>query len=129
MLHKGSAGVLQLRVPHCDLDPAAAAGGVALIERAQNADGQQHAGAGVAQGRPGLARAPVALAGDRHRATVGDHVESEIVLIGAALAESLDLGIDEAWVQRVEIVPAEPQPLDRTGQSSRRRRRHASPSP
>ena len=93
VLDEGAAGVLQLRVLHRDLHPAAAAGGVALEERAQDADRQQHAGAGVAEGRARLARAPVALAGDRHRAAagLGDHVEGEVVLVGAALAEALDL--------------------------------------
>src|SRR6266404_1928444 len=100
-----------------DLHPRTAAGGVALKERAQDADRQQHAGAGVAEGRARLARAPVELAGDRHRAAagLGDHVEGEIVLVGAALAEPLDLGIDEAWVQGMQFLPAQPQPLDRAG--------------
>ena len=93
------------------------AGGVALIKRAQDADRQQHAGPGVAEGRPRLARPPVALAGDRHRAAagLGDHVEGEVVLVGAALPEALHLRIDEARVERVQRLPAEPQPLDRAG--------------
>jgi hypothetical protein len=93
----------------------AAAGRVALIECAQNADRQQHAGSGIAQGGPGLARPPIALAGDRHRAAAGlrDHVEGEIVLVGAAFAEPLHLGIDEARVEVVQHRPAEPQSLDR----------------
>jgi len=71
----------------------------------------------VTQSRPGLARTPVALAGNRHRAAagLGDHVKGEVVLVGAALAEPFDLRIDEARVQRVEVLPAEPQPLDRAG--------------
>ena len=75
VLHKGSAGVLQLGVLHRDLHPPSLARGVALKERAEDADRQQHPGAGVAQGRAGLARAPLALAGYRHRAAagLGDH--------------------------------------------------------
>ena len=117
MLDKGAAAVLQLRVLHRDLHPPARSGGVALIERAQDADRQQHAGAGVAQGRPRLARPPVALAGDRHGAAAGlrDHVEGEVVLVRAAAAEPFDLAIDQARVQRVQDLPAEPQPLDGAG--------------
>src|SRR5207253_59247 len=97
--------------------PAAAAGAVALKERAQDADRQQHASAGVAEGGARLARAPVALAGDRHRAAagLGDHVEGEVVLVWASLPEPLHLGIDEARVQGMQVLPAEPEPLDRPG--------------
>ena len=117
VLDKGAARVLQLGVLHRDLHPAAAAGRLALKERTQYADRQQHAGAGVAQGRTRLARTPVALPGNRHRAAAGlsDHVEGEVVLVGAALAEPFDLRVDEARVQRMEVLPAEPQPLDRAG--------------
>jgi hypothetical protein len=78
--------------------------------------GQQHAGAGVAEGRPRFAGRPVALASDRHRAaaSLGDHVESQVVLVGAARAEPLHLRIDETRIERVHRLPAEPQPLDRT---------------
>lgn len=40
MLHEGATGVLQLGILHCDLDSAAAASGVALIKRPQNANRQ-----------------------------------------------------------------------------------------
>ena len=55
------------------------------------------------------------LAGDRHVAAAGlrDHVEGEVVLVRAALAEPLDLGVDQARVEPVQFVPAEPQLLDR----------------
>ena len=91
------------------------AGGLALIERAQDRDRQQHAGAGVAEGRARLAGAPRALAGDAHRAPAGlrDHVEGQVVLVRAALAEALDLGVDQARVERVQHLPAEAQAFDR----------------
>ena len=90
---------------------------MALIERAKDADRQQHAGAGVAQSRPRLARPPIALAGDRHGAAagLGDHVEGETLLVRAAAAEAFDLAIDQPRMQRVHDLPAEPQPLDRAG--------------
>ena len=57
------------------------------------------------------------LAGDRHVAAgrLGDHVEGEVVLIRAALAEAFDLGVDQPRVQRVQLVPAEAELLDRAG--------------
>ena len=113
---KAPRRVLQLRVLHCDLHPPAVAGRMALIKRAKDADRQQHAGAGVAQSRPRLARPPIALAGDRHRAAagLGDHVEGEVVLVGAAAAEPFDLAHrSRRGLQRVHDLPAEPQPLDR----------------
>ena len=45
------ADVLQHGVLHGDLDALAFAGGLLLVERAQGADGEQHAGAGVPQRR------------------------------------------------------------------------------
>jgi hypothetical protein len=71
MLYNGAAAVLQLGVLHGDLQPTSLAGGVTLIEGAEDADRQQHAGAGVAEGRPRFARRPVALAGDHHHAAAG----------------------------------------------------------
>ena len=46
-------------------------------------------------------------------ARLRDHVEGEVVLVRAALAEALDLGVDQPRVERVQHVPAEPQALDR----------------
>ena len=76
-----------------------------------------HAGAGVAERRAGLERRPVGLAGDAHRAarSLRDHVEGEVFLVGAALAKTLDLGIDDARVDGADRLVAEPQPLDRAG--------------
>ena len=47
---------------------------------------------------PGLIGRAVGLAADAHHAAdrLRDHVEGEIVLERAALAEALDLGIDDA---------------------------------
>ena len=114
---KREADVVQHRVLHRHLEAPALAGGAALVERAEDADRHHHAGAGVAERNAGPDRRPVRLAGDAHRAAGGlrDHVEGEVLLVGAALAEALDLGIDDAGVQRADRVIAEPQPLDRSG--------------
>src|SRR5438105_7105332 len=62
---------------------------------------------------PGL----TGLAGDAHRAAggLGDRVEGQALLIGAARAEALDLGIDDARIDRTDDVITEPQPLDCAG--------------
>ena len=111
------ADVVQHRVLHGDLDALALAGTAAPVERRQDADRQQHAGAGVAERRAGLERRPVALAGNAHDAAgrLRDHVEGEVVLVGAAGAEALDLRVDDARVDGAHHVVAEPQPLDRAG--------------
>ena len=53
---EGEADVVQHRVLHGDLQALALAGGLLLVERAQDADRQQHAGAGIAEGGPRLDR-------------------------------------------------------------------------
>ena len=67
--------------------------------------------------RAGLDRRPVGLAGDADRAAGGlrDHVEGEALLVRAAGAEALDLAIDDAGVDLLDLVIAEAQPLDRAG--------------
>ena len=132
MLDKGAAAVLQLRVLHRHLHPTPLARPLALKQRPQDADRQQHAGAGVAERRPRLARPPVALAGDRHGATagLGDHVESEVLLIRAAVAEALDLAVDEARDgARAKPPSRAPGARSHPGRNSRQRHRHARPSP
>src|SRR5213078_2024416 len=71
--------------------------------------------AGVADRRTGLDRLAVTLAGDAHRPArrLGDWVEREAVLVGAAGAEALDLGVDDARVDRADDIVAKPQALDR----------------
>ena len=63
---------------------------------------------------PGLSGGPSALAGNAHDAAgrLRDHVEGEIVLVGAAGAETLELRVDDARVDGAHYVVAEPQPLD-----------------
>ncbi len=43
---------------------------------------------------------------------LGNHVEGEEALVRAARPESLDLGVDDAWVDAADLVVAESQPLD-----------------
>ena len=105
------------RILHRQLQAAALAGRFLLVERAQDADRHQHAGAGVADRAAGLDRRLAGLAGDAHRAAGGlrDHVEGEALLVRAALAEALDLAIDDAGVDRLQHVVAETEALDRAG--------------
>ena len=44
-----------------------------------------------------------------------DHVEGQVVLVRAALAEALHLGVDDAGIDLGDDVVAEAQPLDRAG--------------
>ena len=108
---------MQHRVLHRHLQAAALAGLGALVERAQDADRHQHAGAGVAERRARLDRRPVAVAGDAEGAARGlrDHVECEALLVRAAGAEALDLAIDDAGVDLLDLVIAQSQTLDRAG--------------
>src|SRR5690349_18672503 len=71
--------VMHDRILHCRLQPAALPGLHSLIERADNAEREQHAGAGIADRRPGLGRLAVALAGYAHRAAASlrDRVEAQ----------------------------------------------------
>src|SRR4051794_15010843 len=64
-----AAAVVHHRILHRGLQPSSFAGLHALVERADDAEREQHAGAGVADRRPRLDRLAVALAGYAHRAT------------------------------------------------------------
>src|SRR5262249_58320329 len=105
---KSEADIVQHRVLHRHLQAPALAGGAALVEGAQDADRHQHAGPGVAERGAGLDRRAVRLARDAHRAagSLGDHVEGEVLLVRATLAETLDLGVDDARVQRADRLVA-----------------------
>ena len=105
------------RILHRDLQFAALAGLLLLVERAEDADRHQHAGAGVADRAAGLDRRLARLAGDAHRAAGGlrDHVEGERFLVWAAFAEALDLAVDDAGVDLLQHVVAEAEALDRAG--------------
>src|SRR5262249_26534183 len=114
---EAAAAVMHNRILHRHLQPPALAGACAIEQRADDAERHQHAGAGVADRGSGLDRPAVALAGDAHRTTrgLGDRVERQSLLVGAAVAKALDLGVDDARVYRADDVVAEPQTLDRTG--------------
>ena len=66
---------------------------------------------------PGFSGRPSQFAGGAHDAAAGlrDHVEGEVLLVGAALAEALDLAVDDRRVERSDDVGAEAEPLDRAG--------------
>ena len=53
---------------------------------------------------------PVMLIAPPH--SLGDRIEAQALLIGAALAEALDLGVDDARVEGADHVIAEAEPLD-----------------
>src|SRR5207237_6247692 len=112
-----AAAVMHHRILHRYLQSPSLAGAHPIEQRADDAERHQHAGTGIADRRTGLDRPAIALAGDAHRAAggLGDRVEGQALLIGAARAEALDLGIDYAWIDRTDDVIAEPQPLDRAG--------------
>ncbi len=105
------------RILHRQLQAAALAGRLLLVERAEDADRHQHAGAGVADRAAGLDRrrpgSPVTLIVPP--AGLRDHVEGERFLVRAAFAEALDLAIDDAGVDLLQHVIAEAEPLDRAG--------------
>src|SRR6202035_5546079 len=102
---------------HRHLQPPALAGARPIEQRADDAERHQHAGAGVANRRAGLDRPAVALTGDAHRPANGlcDRVERQPLLVWAAVAEALHLGIDDARIDRADDIVAEPEPLDRAG--------------
>ena len=89
----------------------------ALVQRAQDGDRHQHAGPGIAEGDAGPRRRTVLFAGDAERASarLGDHVEGKVLLEGAALAEALDLRVDDAAVDRLDDVIGQAQSLDGAG--------------
>src|SRR5215831_19256756 len=97
---KRGADVVHDRVLHRELQAAAPAGLFFLVQRAENADAHQHAGAGVADRTTRLDGRLTRFAGDAHRAagSLRDHVESEVLLVGAAFAKAFDLAIDDAGV-------------------------------
>src|SRR5689334_8292712 len=97
---KRGADVVHDRVLHRELQAAALAGLFFLVQRAENADAHQHAGAGVADRTARLDGRLTRFAGDAHRAAgcLRNHVESEVLLVGAAFAKAFDLAIDKSGV-------------------------------
>src|ERR1700730_383659 len=120
LIHEHAPAVMHDRVLHRDLQLPTLAGLVALIERADDAECQEHAGAGIADGRPGLDWRSVALAGDAHRAaaSLGDRIEAKALFVGTAGAAAFDLSIDDPWVERTDDVIAEAQPFNRAGREA-----------
>jgi hypothetical protein len=112
-----AAAVMHDRILDRHLQPPALAGARTIEQRADDAERHQHAGAGVADRRAGLDRPAVALAGDAHcpANSLCDRVERQALLVGAAVSEALDLGIDDARIDRADDIVAEPEPLDRAG--------------
>src|SRR6516225_9289516 len=110
----GNAAVIDDTVLHRTADQLALAGELALIESGEDADRSMQPSAGVADCRAGLDRAAVGLASDRH-GTPGclrDHVESEVIPVGAVVAEALDRDIDDAGVDFAHHIVAEAEPFD-----------------
>src|SRR5262249_25409637 len=83
----------------------------------EKAEGKQDAGPGSAERRGGLERRPVGLPGNAQDAAgrLRDHVEGEVVLVGSASAKALHLRVDDARIDGVHHVVAEPQPLNGAG--------------
>src|SRR5207253_1521153 len=108
-----AAAVMHDRILHRHLQPSALAGARAIEQRTDDAERHQHAGAGVADRRARLDRPTVALAGDAHRPTrgLGDRIERQALLVRAAIAEALDLGIDDAGVDCADDVVTKSQSL------------------
>src|SRR3954468_3304615 len=94
------------RVLHRALDPLAAAGLLALVERGEHAGHQVDAGAGVADLGAGHQRDAVDLAGGRRRAAgaLGDVLVDLAVRIRAR-AEALDRGVDHPRVDLLDPLP------------------------
>src|SRR5262249_11361025 len=105
------------RILHRYLQPAPFAAAGAVEQGADDAEGHQHAGAGVADRRARLDRAAVPFAGNAHRAASGlrDRVERQPFLERAAVAKALDLGIDDRRIDAADDIIAEPQTLNRAG--------------
>ncbi len=108
---------MEHRVLHRHLQAATLAGLGTLVERAQDADRHQHAGAGIAEGGSRLHRRAVGIASNADGAAGGlrDHVEREAVLVRAAGTEALHLAIDDAGIELLDLIVAKPQPLDGAG--------------
>src|SRR5580692_4331491 len=111
------AHVMQHRILHGDLQPMAFTGLAPLVQCAQDRDCHQHAGSGVAERNAWLHRLTPFLAGHADRAPdrLRDHIEREIAFVWTALAEAFHLTIDNLRVDRLHVLIAETETLDRTG--------------
>ena len=112
-----ATAVVHDQILHRHLQPATLAAAGAVEQGADDAKGQQHAGAGVADRRARLDRRAVPFAGNAHRAAGGlrDRVERQPLLERAAIAKALDLGIDDRRIDAADDIITEPQALNRAG--------------
>src|SRR5215510_7225713 len=91
-------------------------GADALIERADDAEGEVQTGAAVADLRAGDERRTLAEAGRGGGAagTLGDVLVDLAILVGAG-AEALDRGHDHARIGLVDVLPGQPHAVERAG--------------
>src|SRR6516225_1172446 len=109
------AHVVDHRILHRHLQPAALAGAIALVQGAEDGGCHQHTRAGVPKAQARFDRRAVGLAGDADWApgSLRDHVEGEPLLVRATTAEALDLAIDDAGVELFDRFVIETEALDR----------------
>src|SRR6516225_3599847 len=93
-----------------------APGADALIERADDAEGEVQTGAAVADLRPSDERRAVAESsgGGGAARALGDVLVDLAILVGAG-AEALDRGHDHARIGLVDVLPGQPHAVERAG--------------
>ena len=101
---------------HVDFDPAAAAGALALVERAQDAVAGIHAAGIVGDGRA----ADLRLVGIEQQARHAAQRQRDVVVgrpraVGAGCAEAGDRAVDQPRVRGVQHVPSDAEPLHHAG--------------
>ena len=108
------AAEVEHAVLHRGQHALAAAGALALVERAHDAERQMQAGAGVADLRAGHQRNAVVEAGGRGGAAGAlRHVLVDLAVLVGARAEALDRGHDHARVERMDVLPGQPHAVER----------------
>src|SRR5437868_7460921 len=114
---ESAAAVMHHRILHRHLQPAPLAAAGAVEQGADDAEGHQHARAGIADRRARLERPSIFFAGNAHRTagSLRDRVERQPLLERAAVAKTLDLGIDDRRIDATDDIVAEPQTLNRAG--------------
>ena len=102
---------------HGYFDKLSVARGVTLLQRSENADDHMHAGARITDGRPVEGRRPVLKAGDGHGAahSLGDGFECLVMAMRPGAAETLDGGVDEAWIDRLQFFIAKAHAVQGAG--------------
>src|SRR5262249_6159216 len=86
----------------------------ALVQRCEHADAGVTPGTSVAKRHARLDRTAGGLPRDAHDATacLGDHVEGEVLLVTAPVAEALYGCVDDARVQRRDLIVGEAGPFN-----------------